>query len=243
MKIAGNPGLVFQGYRIARDTQGGRQMFAVWSGPAAAVTAAAGQLDKSNTPYNVDGIGPRWTLEQRITSDGKAGETEATSREERLHYARTSQSLWVHPALSNVDSATRLRIKKAAEGDETVILENLGLLAAELAIAELIVKQVDGFPVDRPTVIVTLTALFNHAWPVSFQNAGRIFTKTQMIADAELISSWAANLPQDTPDPDGKKYGWRKSPPEIVTVAGDRSQLIVEYEYDLWDLLLNPAAT
>ena len=244
MQLAGNPGLVFRGYRIHRDSTGGRQVFAVYSGPQAAIISASFLLDSSNTPYNIDGIGPRWELEHRLTDVFGETPPEATTRVERLRYNKISKSLINHPFMAGLSVEAKDTILRMADHSIEEDLDGMtGLTAEERAIAELLVKGEDHFQLWQPTVIVTETSIYNHPWTIGFANMGRVFTTAQMRSDAALISAWQSNLPQDGPDPSGYQFGWVKSSPEIETAAPDRSQLVVEYEYGLWNSILYPPAS
>ena len=61
-----------------------------------------------------------------------------------------------------------------------------------------------------------------------------------MIQDAILASGWKANLPDYATDLSGFVYGWLKKPPEIVSVGGNKTQLVQEYEHGLWATVLLP---
>jgi hypothetical protein len=245
-RLAGNKGLVFRGYRINRNPSSGRQTFAVYSGPAGAVLSAAASLDSVNESYNIDGIGPRWLLERDVSASFFTSSANLT-REERLHYNRISKPLINHPSLAAVSRENKDQIRRMAELTIPLDWEAIGILLAGnpdgLAIADLIFKGEDHFIVNQATVTVTLTSVFNYTWTLSFINVGRVFTTAQLRSDAALISNWALNLPQDSPDPAGYQYGWVKHPPEIQTAAGDRSQLVTEYEYGLWNSILYPPAS
>ena len=251
--LAGNPGLVFRGYRIHRDSTGGRQVFAVYSGPQAAIISASFLLDASNTPYNIDGIGPRWELEHRLTDVFGETPSEAVTRVERLRYNKLSKPLINHPSLAELQRDTKELVRRIHTHTEEldwngqivprIQLENPDNALVILAFLDLLFKGQDDFIVREASVIVTETSIYNHPWSINVQNVGHVFTTAQMRSDAELISSWAANLPQDGPDPSGYQYGWVKESPEIETAASDRSQLIREYNYGLWNSILYPPAS
>ena len=253
MKIAGNQGkAVFKGYRYRREPDGGQVKYAVYSGSPNAITGLANGLDVTGAPHEVDAVGPVWTLEHLVTPTRPTNPADSGTREERLRHNRIAKDSIKHPALVQTWSElgaeqSKVMIDMLAPGadfnDETYQAVFGATRVEAKAIYDAILSGETHFEVDQPTVTVTISALWNAPWSPTFINIGRTFTTAQMIDDADLVSSWIQNLPQDSPNPTGYLYGWVKHAPEILTAAGDRTQLVQEYEYGLWNAVLYPAAS
>jgi hypothetical protein len=221
------------------DPQSGKFIQKYWRGTLDAINATEAELIPLNVYYTKDPEGGGvWGLTARFSSVTEEGTEEVPVREERLRFNIVQRSIYSHPDFSSL-TTEQVEAVRSAIGDV-----NGATFSAPLqqTLYDLLLNGVDSWTVYQPTVVVTDTAGATYAWNVGFASYGKVFGTTAMIADAALASGWKSNLPEDTLSQAGLIYGWLKKPPEIVTVAGNKTQLVQEYEYGLWsDVLYDPA--
>lgn len=227
--IAGNPDLVEQPIVRGRNAQTGPYIIRSWKGTEDACNAGLDELTGFDNAEVTGGDNAVYTLSARFAGvDPVEPQNEVPVHEERLHFNRVTKSIYNHPNYADITPATMALIRQAVDNRQTV---PASLVGAALELYELAVAGVESFTIDVPVVVVTDTASAGFLWTIGFSNVGKIFSTDGMIADADLNSGWADNLPQDNAA-SGFIAGWKKGPPEISTVGGNRSQLVQEYEYD-----------
>ena len=231
--LQGNPELVLIERSHGNDPQSGPFIRYVWQGLYAACLAGANELGNA-VQWEISGGGATRTLAAQFTNDPtEGGSGEVPVREERLRFNRVSVPIYSHPTYAEIDATDMALIRDAVDNRED-LPEDLALavpLAVELH--GLAMRGVESLEVNQPIVTVVDTASKDFQWNIGFDDEGEIFHTPGMIADAALESGWKANLPTKVA-PAGFMYGWKKGPPEIATVGGNKTQLVQEYEYGLW---------
>jgi hypothetical protein len=95
--------------------------------------------------------------------------------------------------------------------------------------------------VGAPTIRHTQTVSFIYPITLSKENVGRVITTPTLIS-MENPPDWAVNgLPDDPAPTIGGivlAYGWMKKPPAIQQIAGQKVQLVQEFQYGLWPLII-----
>lgn len=230
--LQGNPALVLQPVTIGRDASSGPFYQYTWKGTEEACNAAFNEIIGADH-YEISGDGAVYTLTARFSSNPFETQPDVPVREERLHFNRVTKSIYEHPNYAGLSFSTKAVIRQAMQDNATASPAELaGNLPAQELYA-LLLEGVESFIVNQPVVIVTDTASALFPWAVGFTNVGSILSTSAMIADADIESGWASNLPVGV----GSAFlhqGWLKGPPEITTVGGNRSQLVQEFEYGHW---------
>jgi len=231
------------------DAQSGKFVQYVWEGTQDACNAVYNMLDGADNAIQTNAGGSKWQVTARFGNAAVEGGFEEVVREERLRFNIVQKSIFTHPVLTVGISIDQIKkIKLAVDKESGDYLDGTGeqFSGTELAnMADLYrfaVTGVDSFPVYQPIVVVTDTASRDYQWATEFAYYGYTFSTAGMIQDAYLTSGWKNNLPQDQSDLSGFIYGWLKKPPEVVSVGGNKTQLVQEYEYGLWATALLPQA-
>jgi hypothetical protein len=238
--IQGNPAAILK-IEYGYDRQSGPYVQKTWRGTQAAIVGIAATVgDADSYIYGQSGDGATWQISARYGRNTEEGGTETPVGEERLRFNQIQKSIFDVPVFASVRESTKRYIQAYADNaDDDGELRNqieIDPLDGDdaLALWDLVSAGVKEQIVYQPVVIVTDTASASYAWNIGFDNYGRILSTAAMISDADLESGWVSNLPSDTsPDP-AYVYGWLKSPPEIVSAGGNRSQLVQEFIYGLW---------
>jgi len=231
--LQGNPDLVEQPITRGKDGQTGPFITRTWKGTEDACNAALDEIIGADHA-EVTGDGAVYTLTARFANDPNSDPTpEVPQHEERLHFNRVSKSIYEHPNYAGLSFGTKAVIRQAMEEHATASPASIAGNAPAIELYQLLLEGVESFVVNQAVVIVTDTASAGFAWTIGFGDVGKVFSTSAMIADADLSSGWAVNLPVGS----GSSLfhsGWLKGPPEITTVGGNRSQLVQEYEFGLW---------
>lgn len=239
MTSQGNQSAVLVRVSTGFNKQSGKFIQKRWEGTENAIAAVEAEVALAADDYTKDPEGgARWSLTARFGSFTEEGTEETPVTEERLRFNDIQKSIYAHPTFSGLSQEQLEAVRRAVDDNNGAAFS----VTLQQTLYDLVISGIDSFHVYQPTVIVTDTASENYAWDIGFSDYGKIFTTTSMIADAELGAGWKANLPNDTGAPSGFIYGWLKKPPEIVSVAGNKTQLVQEYEYGLWsDVLYDEA--
>lgn len=241
--IQGNSGIVLVRTEFGFERQSGQFVQKTWEGTQDAVAGGLATIGNPDSYLmSPTGAGAKWQLVARYGQNTEEGGSEVPTTEERLRFNRISKSIFASPRYAAVAEETKRFIEANANDDDVngtkrQYVEDTGDADA-LLLWDLVSSGVKEEIVYQPVVIVTDTASADFPWTIGFNDYGKIFTTAGMIADADLNSGWASNLPAETSPDAGFVFGWLKSPPEIVTAGGNRSQLVQEYEYGLWSLAL-----
>lgn len=243
--LAGNPSAVEQPPTKGYTRQSGPYTARSWKGTQEACIAAANELTGADS-WEITGDGAVYTLTARFTVDPtEPPGGEIPVRQERLQWNRASVRTEASERFSAINPETIAFIRdKVDEVDESGIIEGAISDAAGadgVLLWNMLRRGIESIPLEQPVVIVTDTASLDFQWNIGFDNMGLIFNTGGMIADADLQSGWAANLPNFA-SPEGFMYGWRKQPPEITTIGSNKTQLVQEYEFGLWPVPLFTAA-
>ena len=236
---AGNQSAVLVRESPGYDRQSGPFLQKTWRGTKAAVYATSAEIGLAADNWIIEPEGNGvWTLTARFANNTAEGTAETPVREERLRFNEVQKSMYSSPAFSSLTTEQIEAVRRAVDSSDGAAFS----VPLQQTLYDLIINGVESYPVFQPTVIVTDTASASYAWNIGFQNYGYTFDTPNMITDAALISGWKDNLPNDVSDMDGFIYGWLKKPPEIVTVAGNKTQLVQEYVYGLWAEAVLPQA-
>lgn len=236
--IAGNPAALLVRTSRGWDRQSGPFIQRTWRGTEAACAGTAAELiGADNYVLEPEGNGV-FTITARWSNNTAEGQAETPVREERLRFNEVQKSIYSSPEFSSLTTDQLEAVRRAVDNSDGASFS----VPLQQTLYDLIISGIDSYPVYQPTVIVTDTASASYAWNVGFSNYGYTFDTPNMIADAALTSGWKANLPNDTYNGSGFLYGWLKKPPEIVTVAGNKTQLVQEYVYGLWATAVLPSA-
>lgn len=231
MNLQGNSAAILVKTSTGFDRQSGKFVQKMWRGTEDAISSVEATLVGADH-YTKDPEGSGiWTLTARWSAFTDEGTVETPVQEERLRFNIIQKSLYAHPSFASLTNdqlaAVRKAVNETTEGASfTVPLQQ--------SLYDLLISGIENFNVYQPVVVVTDTASADYPWNIGFQDYGTIFTTAAMIADADLGSGWAGNLPASGAGPGGLTYGWLKKPPEIVTTGGNKSQLVQEYEFGLW---------
>lgn len=233
--IQGNLELVEQPVTRGFDAQTGPFITRTWKGTEDACNSGLQEITGADHA-EVTGDGATYTLTARYASStgDPTDPVDVPVHEERLHSQVITTSIYNHPQFSDVAVETKNDIRRYIEQQVDLPFEIT--VPAELLLLSLLKIGVTDYLLDQAVVVVTDTASASYPWNIGFNNLGKIFTTPQMISDAGMVSGWKSNLPDSSGSPDGFLYGWRKGAPEINTVGGNRSQLVQEYTFGLWDL-------
>ncbi len=214
------------------DRQSGKFIEKFWRGTQDQINAAEAELGVTVDFYQKSPEGGGvWSLTARYSAFTEEGTTEVPVREERLRFNQVSKSIYSSPRFASLPREALDEVREAVDDRTTLPSPSLPLQDALYNIAK---SGVESFAVFQPSVIVTDTASASFPWDIGFESYGFTYDTVNMIADAALTSGWKANLPADTSALAGFVFGWLKKPPEIVSVAGNKTQLVQEYEYGLW---------
>lgn len=237
--VAGNQNAVLVRTSRGNDKQGGPFIQKTWEGTENACIGAAAEIIGSDY-YIIEPVGGgKFSLTARwSTNTGEEGIPEPPVREERLRFNEVQKSIYSSPAFSSLTTSQISAVRAAVESSDGAAFS----VPLQQTLYDLIVVGIDSYPVYQPTVIVTDTAGSGYSWDIGFTNYGYTFSTANMIADAALTSGWQDNLPAETSSDSAFIYGWLKKPPEIVTVAGNRTQLVQEYVYGYWAVAVLPEA-
>jgi len=221
------------------NKQSGKFLQKRWEGTQDGINTVEAEVALTADDYTKDPEGGgKWSLTARFSAFTEEGTEETPVSEERVRFNDIQKSIYAHPSFSTLTQTQLEDVRRAVQDSEGAAFT----VPLQQTLYDLVIGGVESFHVYQPAVVVTDTASENYPWNVGFSDFGKIFTTAGMIADAELDSGWKANLPASTGAPSGFIYGWLKKPPEIVTVAGNKTQLVQEYEYGLWsDVLYDPA--
>lgn len=237
--VAGNQSAVLVRTSRGRDKQSGPFLQKTWEGTETACNGAAAEIIGADYYIIEPAGGGKFNLTARwSTNTGEEGIPEPPVREERLRFNETLKSMYSSPAFSSLTNDEISAVRAAVESSDGAAFS----VPLQQTLYDLIMVGNDSFPVYQPTVIVTDTAGADYNWNIGFANYGRTFDTANMIADAALTSGWASNLPNETSSDSAFIYGWLKKPPEIVTVAGNKTQLVQEYVYGYWAVAVLPEA-
>lgn len=237
--IGGNQAAVLVRESPGYDRQSGPFLQKTWRGSREAIYGAANELGLTADNWIVEPEGNGvYTLTARFASNTGEGTVEAPVREERLRFNEVQKSIYSAPAFASLTNDQLAAVRAAVENSEGANFS----VPLQQTLYDLVITGIDSYPVYQPTVIVTDTASASYAWNVGFANYGYTFATPDMITDAALTSGWKSNLPAETSTMSGFIYGWLKKPPEIVTVAGNKTQLVQEYVYGLWAEAVLPEA-
>lgn len=235
MSAQGNAAATLVRVSTGWDKQTGRFTEKLWEGTESAINGVEAEAVTTADSYQKtpEGSG-KWSLTARFNAFVEEGTEETPVSEERLRFNEVQKSIYAHPDFQSL-SQTEIEAVRQAVQDS-----NGASFSAPLqqVLYDLILSGIESFLVYQPTVVVTDTASEGFAWNIGFSDYGKIFNTAQMISDADLDSGWKNNLPGVGGAPSGFVYGWLKKPPEIVTVAGNRTQLVQEYEFGLWSSAL-----
>lgn len=241
--IAGNGAAILIRESPGFDRQSGPFLQKTWRGTRAAIYATASEIGLSADNWTIDPEGNGvYTLTARFSNNTTEGTAEVPVREERLRFNEVQRPIYSSPAYSSLSREQISEVRRAVEDRRiTVFTGNVEEATLMIALFNIAIV-IDSYNIYQPTIIVTDTASAGYAWNIGFANYGYTYSTANMIADAALTSGWKANLPADVSTLDGFIYGWLKKPPEIVTVAGNKTQLIQEYVYGLWAEAVLPQA-
>ena len=223
------------------DSQSGKFVQYTWEGTRDACNAVYNTLQGADNATQTNMGGDRWQVTARFGNAAVEGGVEEVVREERLRFNVVNKSIFRNAYLTAGLTTEQIRfVKKYAESNDAITFSFP--TAGQTRLYELAVAGVDSFPVYQPIVVVTDTASRDYQWATEFAYYGYTFTTAGMIQDAILTSGWKNRLPQDQSTLSGFIYGWLKKPPEVVSVGGNKTQLVQEYEYGLWSTALLPQA-
>lgn len=239
--LYGNPDLVELPLTRGRDSQSGFFHTRTWKGTEDACNAGLDELAALADHAEVTGDGGVYTLTARFAgADPTDPQADVPVREERLHCNRVTKSIYEHPNFAGIAANTKDDIRRYI--DQGVELPFEITVPNEVALLELLKSGVTDFVIYQVVVIVTDTASASYPWNIGFENVGVVLSLASFLADANLQSGWADNLPDTNDPPAGFAYGYLKGPPEITTVGGNRSQLTQEFEFGLWSTELYDTA-
>ena len=241
--LQGNPIAVLVRTEFGFDSQSGKFVQYVWEGTQDACNGVYNTLTGADNAIQTNIGGGKWQVTARFGNAAVEGGVEEVVREERLRFNITQVSIFRHPVLTaSLTTAQITFVRKYVESNEAITFSFP--TAAQRTLYELAKAGVDSFPVYQPIVVVTDTASRDYPWATEFAYYGYTFSTAGMIQDAYLTSGWKSRLPNDTSNLTGFIYGWLKKPPEVVSVGGNKTQLVQEYEYGLWaeDLLPSSGA-
>ncbi len=239
--LQGNPIAVLVRTEFGFDAQSGKFVQYVWEGTQDACNAVYNTLTGADNAIQTNIGGGKWQVTARFGNAAVEGGFEEVVREERLRFNVVNKSIFRNAYLTAGLTTDQIRfVKKYAESNEAITFSFP--TAAQRTLYELAKAGVDSYPVYQPIVVVTDTASRDYQWATEFAYYGYTFSTAGMIQDAVLASGWKNRLPQDTSTLTGFIYGWLKKPPEVVSVGGNKTQLLQEYEYGLWSTALLPQA-
>lgn len=237
--VAGNQNAVLVRSSRGSDKQSGPFLQKTWEGTEAACNGSAAEIIGADYYIIEPAGGGKFSLTARwSTNTGEEGAPEPPVREERLRFNETLKSIYSSPAFSSLTTSQISAVRAAVDSSDGAAFS----IPLQQTLYDLIVVGIDSYPVYQPTVIVTDTAPSDYAWNIGFSNYGKTFDTPNMISDAALTSGWKNNLPNESSSDSAFIYGWLKKPPEIVTVAGNKTQLVQEYVYGYWALVVLPSA-
>ena len=241
--LQGNPIAVLVRTEFGFDSQSGKFVQYVWEGTQDACNGVYNTLTGADNAIQTNIGGGKWQVTARFGNAAVEGGAEEVVREERLRFNIAQKSIFSHPVLTAGLTTAQIKlVRKYVESSEEVTFSFP--TSAQTTLYELATAGVDSFPVYQPIVVVTDTASRDYPWATEFAYYGHTFSTAGMIQDAYLTSGWKSRLPQDQSNLTGFIYGWLKKPPEVVSVGGNKTQLVQEYEYGLWaeDLLPSSGA-
>ena len=241
--FVGSPYATLVRQETGQDKQSGKFVQSVWEGTEDGINGLEAAVASVCDSYLKSPMGGgKWTITARFGAFTLEGVEETPTSEERLRFNVVQKSIFTNPELTGGLTAYQIQVVRKYVDDRLPVPESASFLPAQTELYELAMAGVDSYPVYQPVVTVTDTASALYPWTIGFANYGYTYSTAAMIQDAELTSGWAANLPSETSSLTGFTYGWLKKPPEIVTVAGNKTQLVQEYEYGLWADALLPSA-
>lgn len=231
MTSQGNQAAVLVRTSTGFNKQSGKFIQKRWEGTEDGINAVEAEVALAADDYTKDPEGGgKWSLTARFSAFTEEGTEETPVSEERLRFNDIQKSIYAHTTFAALSQEQIEAVRRAVEDINGASFS----VPLQQTLYNLVISGVDSFHVYQPVVVVTDTASANYPWNIGFADYGSILTTAEMIADADLNSGWKANLPGNGSPPSGFIYGWLKKPPEIVTVAGNRTQLVQEYEYGLW---------
>lgn len=242
--LQGNPIAVLVRTEFGFDSQSGKFVQYVWEGTQDACNGVYNTLTGADNAIQTNIGGGKWQVTARFGNAAVEGGAEEVVREERLRFNIAQKSIFTHPVLTDGLGDYAIKAVRDAIGTNVSDASISAWGAQQQLLYGLAVRGVDSFPVYQPIVVVTDTASRDYPWATEFAYYGYTFSTAGMIQDAYLTSGWKNRLPQDQSNLTGFIYGWLKKPPEVVSVGGNKTQLVQEYEYGLWaeDLLPSSGA-
>lgn len=235
--LQGNPIAVLVRTEFGFDSQSGKFVQYVWEGTQDACNGVYNTLQGADNAIQTNIGGGKWQVTARFGNAAVEGGVEEVVREERLRFNLNQRSIFRHPILTAFMTPEQIKdVRKYVDSRETPP----AFSGDQTVLYGYAIAGVDSYPVYNPVVTVTDTASRDYPWNIGFAYVGYTFSTAGMIQDAILASGWKANLPDYTTDLSGFIYGWLKKPPEIVSVGGNKTQLVQEYEHGLWATVLLP---
>ena len=221
------------------DSQSGKFVQYVWEGTQDACNGVYNTLTGADNAIQTNIGGGKWQVTARFGNAAVEGGAEEVVREERLRFNIVQKSIFTHPVLTELMTISQINdVRKYVDSKETP----QSFSGDQQVLYNLAIRGVDSYPIYQPIVTVTDTASRDYPWATEFAYYGYTFSTAGMIQDAILASGWKNRLPDDSSSLAGFIYGWLKKPPEVVSVGGNKTQLVQEYEYGLWSTSLLPQA-
>ena len=237
--LQGNPIAVLVRTEFGFDSQSGKFVQYVWEGTQDACNGVYNTLTGADNAIQTNIGGGKWQVTARFGNAAVEGGAEEVVREERLRFNIVQKSIFTHPDLTELMTVSQINdVRKYVDSKETPPTFS----GDQQVLYNLAIRGVDSYPIYQPIVVVTDTASRDYPWATEFAYYGYTFSTAGMIQDAYLTSGWKSRLPNDTSNLTGFIYGWLKKPPEVVSVGGNKTQLVQEYEYGLWATVLLPSS-
>ena len=217
------------------DRQSGRFIQKIWEGTQDGINSVEAELGGADSYLKSPAGGGKWTITARYGSFTDEGTVEVPVSEERLRFNTVYKSIYKNSRYKDLTDKQLCAIRQEMQAPVCPdVATDPQFNALQRELYSFLMAGVDSFPIYQPVVVVTDTASANFPWNVGFAYYGYTFSTAAMIVDAGLSSAWASNLPAETSAMTGFVFGWLKKPPEIVSVGGNKTQLVQEYEYGLW---------
>lgn len=230
------PGLSYLGASKSYNPQNGTRWVLVFEGTPAACERAY-LLVPTNYSKELDATrGAAYRLIVTTPDDPTSSVSTAISTTYELLGNTSSVSLWVHVKSLALSAAQRELVKTAVRTRSTT-----GLSGDALSLAKLIIEN-DGsrsFYASQYVFRMTQVVASTYQQQVSFANVGKVYTATQMQAEANppatlFFSISAVSSRTAVTSPEGYLYGWLKQTPTINQIANYKFSVTNEWWLDDW---------
>lgn len=214
-----------------------------WHGQETFAASLTAQLRAAGLQYEVEnGPGKTAKVRARVSKDEDGSEEQPINNWE-VGVNRVEQSLYKFYKVQNLGQTKVGELKQAVEETDPSDLDPNG---DQPTAYNHFIFGTDSTIVEQSVIRHTQTVSQSYSRTIAQSNVGKIFTPAQMLSLAGAPSNvlgTAETAPDTTAYGFTTIFGYRKAKPTMSQQAGNKWQIVTEYEEGLWSLWLHEAAS